>query len=147
MNKSPLTLTSVPNDIWTSEKKNMTLLFHFYFFTRTAFSFPINKSTDSKTTSGVVRPLISEVRPLMENKSPGKQQESQGSERTTGQRLIQKKRTPVMDSRRLISPVAKAAASYNSSAGMRKAQSIHNISSEGKASMNLRYRIQDFVLY
>ncbi|XDV42859.1 hypothetical protein PO909_011451, partial [Leuciscus waleckii] len=97
---------------------------------RTAFSFPTNKSTDSKTTSGVVRPLISEVRPLMENKSPGKQQESQGSERTTGQRLIQKKRTPVMDSRRLISPVAKAAASYNSSAGMRKAQSIHNISSE-----------------
>ncbi|KAK7142695.1 hypothetical protein R3I94_012145 [Phoxinus phoxinus] len=92
---------------------------------RTAFSFPTNKNT-----SGVVRPLISEVRPLMENMSPGKQQEPQGSERTTGQRLIQKKRTPVMDSRRLISPVAKAAASYNSSAGMRKAQSIHNISSE-----------------
>ncbi|XP_051723253.1 mitogen-activated protein kinase-binding protein 1 isoform X2 [Ctenopharyngodon idella] len=97
---------------------------------RTAFLFPLNKCSDSKTTSGVVRPLISEVRPLMENKSPSKQQESQGSERTTGQRLIQKKRTPIMDSRRLISPVAKAAASHNSSAGMRKAQSIHNISSE-----------------
>ncbi|XP_067312021.1 mitogen-activated protein kinase-binding protein 1 isoform X1 [Pseudorasbora parva] len=95
---------------------------------RSAFSFP--SSSDSKITSGVVRPLISEVRPLMENKSPGKQQESQGSEKTTGQRLIQKKRTPVMDSRRLISPVAKAAASHNSSAGMRKAQSIHNISSD-----------------
>ncbi|XP_067223200.1 mitogen-activated protein kinase-binding protein 1 isoform X3 [Chanodichthys erythropterus] len=97
---------------------------------KTPFLFPLNKCSDSKTTSGVVRPLISEVRPLMENKSPSKQQESQGSERTTGQRLIQKKRTPIMDSRRLISPVAKAAASHNSSAGMRKAQSIHNISSE-----------------
>ncbi|XP_016342740.1 mitogen-activated protein kinase-binding protein 1-like isoform X4 [Sinocyclocheilus anshuiensis] len=97
---------------------------------RTAFPFPSNKSNDIKTTSGAVQPLISEVRPLMENKSPGKQQESHGTERTTGQRLIQKKRTPVMDSRRLISPVAKAAASHNSSAGMRKAQSIHNISSE-----------------
>ncbi|XP_077095070.1 mitogen-activated protein kinase-binding protein 1 isoform X2 [Siphateles boraxobius] len=107
---------------------------------RTAFSFPTNKSTDSKTTSGVVQPLISEVRPLMENKSPGKQQESQGSERTTGQRLIQKKRTPVMDSRRLISPVAKAAASYNSSAGMRKAQSIHNISSEADIIQTLSSR-------
>ncbi|XP_067312024.1 mitogen-activated protein kinase-binding protein 1 isoform X4 [Pseudorasbora parva] len=48
---------------------------------RSAFSFP--SSSDSKITSGVVRPLISEVRPLMENKSPGKQQESQGSEKTT----------------------------------------------------------------
>ncbi|XP_016129509.1 mitogen-activated protein kinase-binding protein 1 isoform X1 [Sinocyclocheilus grahami] len=100
---------------------------------RTPFPFPSNKSSDIKTTSGVVRPLISEVRPLMENKSPGKQQESHGTERTTGQRLIQKKRTPIMDSRRLISPVAKAAASHNSSAGMRKAQSIHNISSEADA--------------
>lgn len=111
------------------------------FFTRTPFPFPSNKSSDIKTTSGVVQPLISEVRPLMENKSPGKQQESHGTESTTGQRLIQKKRTPIMDSRRLISPVAKAAASHNSSAGMRKAQSIHNISSEGKSSMNLRYSI------
>ncbi len=42
-----------------------------------------------------------------------------------------------MDAHRLISPVAKAAASHNSSVGMRKAQSIHNISSEGKSSMNL----------
>ncbi len=106
-------------------------------FTRTPFPFPSNKSSDIKITSGVVRPLISEVRPLMENKSPGKQPESHGTERTTGQRLIQKKRTPVMDARRLISPVAKAAASHNSSVGMRKAQSIHNISSEGKSSMNL----------
>ncbi|XP_026142279.1 mitogen-activated protein kinase-binding protein 1 isoform X1 [Carassius auratus] len=97
---------------------------------RTPFPFSSNKSSDIKTTSGVVRPLISEVRPLMENKSPGKQQESHGTERSAGQRLIQKKRTPIMDSRRLISPVAKAAASHNSSAGMRKAQSIHNISSE-----------------
>uniref|UniRef100_A0A9J8BSQ1 Mitogen-activated protein kinase binding protein 1 n=1 Tax=Cyprinus carpio carpio TaxID=630221 RepID=A0A9J8BSQ1_CYPCA len=97
---------------------------------RTAIPFPSNKSSDIKTTSGAVRPLISEVRPLMENKSPSKQQESHDTERTTGQRLIQKKRTPVMDSRRLISPVAKAAASHHSSAGMRKAQSIHNISSE-----------------
>ncbi|XP_073784304.1 mitogen-activated protein kinase-binding protein 1 isoform X10 [Danio rerio] len=97
---------------------------------RTAFPFSSNKNSDIKTTSGVVRPLVSEVRPLMENKSPFKQQESQSSERSSCQRLIQKKRTPVMDSRRLISPVAKAAANHNSSAGMRKAQSIHNISSE-----------------
>ncbi|XP_059374553.1 mitogen-activated protein kinase-binding protein 1-like isoform X3 [Carassius carassius] len=97
---------------------------------RTAIPFPTNRSSDIKTTSEAVRPLISEVRPLMENKSPSKQQESHDIERTTGQRLIQKKRTTVMDSRRLISPVAKAAASHNSSAGMRKAQSIHNISSE-----------------
>lgn len=97
------------------------------------FPFPSNKSTDSKTASGVVRPLISEVRPIMENKSLGRQQEFQVSERTTVQRLIQKKRTPVTESRRMISPVAKAAASHNASAGMRKAQSIHNISSEGKA--------------
>lgn len=100
------------------------------FLTRTAFPFSSNKNSDNKTTSGVVRPLVSEVRPLMENKSPFKQQESQSSERSSCQRLIQKKRTPVMDSRRLISPVAKAAANHNSSAGMRKAQSIHNISSE-----------------
>ncbi|XP_050989162.1 mitogen-activated protein kinase-binding protein 1 isoform X4 [Labeo rohita] len=100
---------------------------------RSLFPFPSNKSSDIKTTSGVVRPLISEVRPLMENKSPSKQQQSHGTERTTGQRLIQKKRTPIMDSRRLISPVAKAAANHNSSAGMRKAQSIHNISSEADA--------------
>uniref|UniRef100_A0A8C1GK07 Mitogen-activated protein kinase binding protein 1 n=1 Tax=Cyprinus carpio TaxID=7962 RepID=A0A8C1GK07_CYPCA len=106
----------------------------------TPFLFPSNKSSDIKTTSGVVRPLISEVRPLMENKSPAKQQEPHGIERTTGQRLIQKKRTPIMDSRRLISPVAKAAASHNSSAGMRKAQSIHNISSEGKSSVNLYHQ-------
>ncbi|XP_073683651.1 mitogen-activated protein kinase-binding protein 1 [Garra rufa] len=97
---------------------------------RTLFPFPSNKSSDIKTTSGVVRPLISEVRPLMENKSPSKQQDSHGTERTAAQRLIQKKRTPITDSRRLISPVAKAAANHNSSAGMRKAQSIHNISSE-----------------
>uniref|UniRef100_A0A8C1GJI8 Mitogen-activated protein kinase binding protein 1 n=1 Tax=Cyprinus carpio TaxID=7962 RepID=A0A8C1GJI8_CYPCA len=64
----------------------------------TAIPFPSNKSSDIKTTSGAVRPLISEVRPLMENKSPSKQQESHDTERTTGQRLIQKKRTPVMDS-------------------------------------------------
>ncbi|XP_052010183.1 mitogen-activated protein kinase-binding protein 1-like [Xyrauchen texanus] len=97
---------------------------------RHAFPFHSNKSSDGKTASGFVRPLISEVRPLMENKSQGKQQESQGSEKTTGQRLIQKKRTPTVDSRRLFGPVAKAAASHASSAGMRKAQSIHNISSE-----------------
>uniref|UniRef100_A0A8C2DXE5 Mitogen-activated protein kinase binding protein 1 n=1 Tax=Cyprinus carpio TaxID=7962 RepID=A0A8C2DXE5_CYPCA len=101
-----------------------------------AIPFPSNKSSNIKTTSGAVRPLISAVRPLTENKSPSKQQESHDTERTTGQRLIQKKRTPVMDSRRLTSPVAKAAASHHSSAGMRKAQSIHNISSEGKSSMN-----------
>ncbi|XP_057199501.1 mitogen-activated protein kinase-binding protein 1 isoform X2 [Triplophysa rosa] len=93
---------------------------------RTGFPFPSNKSTNGKTTSGVVRPLISEVRPIMENK---RQQEIQSSDRTF-QRLIQKKRTPVTDSRRLISPIAKAAASQSGSAGMRKAQSIHNISSE-----------------
>ncbi|XP_051579390.1 mitogen-activated protein kinase-binding protein 1-like isoform X2 [Myxocyprinus asiaticus] len=97
---------------------------------RTSFPLHSNKSSDGKTASGVVRPLISEVRPLMENKSQGRQQESQGSEKTTGQRLIQKKRTPTVDSRRLISPVAKAAAIHASSVGMRKAQSIHNISSE-----------------
>ncbi|XP_051502996.1 mitogen-activated protein kinase-binding protein 1-like isoform X2 [Myxocyprinus asiaticus] len=97
---------------------------------RPTFPFHSNKSSDGKTTSGMVRPLISEVRPLMENKSQGRQQESQGSEKTTGQRLIQKKRTPTIDSRRLISPVAKAAANHASSTGMRKAQSIHNISSE-----------------
>uniref|UniRef100_A0A673M574 Mitogen-activated protein kinase binding protein 1 n=1 Tax=Sinocyclocheilus rhinocerous TaxID=307959 RepID=A0A673M574_9TELE len=127
-----------------SDLNNTGRVFVLYMFTIclkhfsliTPFPFPSNKSSDIKTTSGVVRPLISEVRPLMENKSPGKQQESHGTERTTGQRLIQKKRTAIMDSRRLISPVAKAAASHNSSAGMRKAQSIHNISSEGKSSMN-----------
>ncbi|XP_026085579.1 mitogen-activated protein kinase-binding protein 1-like isoform X3 [Carassius auratus] len=97
---------------------------------RTAIPFPTNKSSDIKTTSEAVQPLISEVQPLMENKRPDKQQESHDTERTTGQRLIQKKSTTVMDSRRLISPVAKAAASHNSSPGMRKAQSIHNISSE-----------------
>ncbi|XP_073726086.1 mitogen-activated protein kinase-binding protein 1 isoform X2 [Misgurnus anguillicaudatus] len=94
------------------------------------FPFPSNKRPDSKTASGVVRPLISEVRPIMENKSPGRQQEFQVSERTPVQRLIQKKRTPATDSRRMISPVAKAAAGHNASACMRKAQSIHNISSE-----------------
>ncbi|ROJ78807.1 Mitogen-activated protein kinase-binding protein 1 [Anabarilius grahami] len=121
---SPTRVTSNISDSMSSKflSQNST--------SRTPFLFPLNKCSDSQTTSGVVRPLISEVRPLMENKSPSKQQESQGSERTTGQRLIQKKRTPIMDSRRLISPVAKAAASHNSSAGMRKAQSIHNICSE-----------------
>ncbi|KAI4882938.1 hypothetical protein NFI96_015614 [Prochilodus magdalenae] len=103
---------------------------------RQPFPFPSNKSSESQVASGVVRPLVSEVRPLMEDRVPSVQQELHSSERGTAPRLTpQKKRVPSADSRKVTSPVAKAAAaSQANSAGMRKAQSIHNISSEADAS-------------
>ncbi|XP_066525268.1 mitogen-activated protein kinase-binding protein 1 isoform X2 [Hoplias malabaricus] len=100
---------------------------------RQSFPLPSVKSNETKATSGVVRPLVSEVHPLMENRVENLQQEPHSSERSTDLRLIpQKKRVPSADSRRVTSPVAKAAASLANSAGMRKAQSIHNISSEAE---------------
>uniref|UniRef100_A0A8B9KZ12 Mitogen-activated protein kinase binding protein 1 n=1 Tax=Astyanax mexicanus TaxID=7994 RepID=A0A8B9KZ12_ASTMX len=60
------------------------------------------------------------------------QQERSSSERSSGPRFTpQKKRVSSADSRKATSPVSKAAAAFQAnSAGMRKAQSIHNISSE-----------------
>ncbi|XP_036449006.1 mitogen-activated protein kinase-binding protein 1 [Colossoma macropomum] len=103
---------------------------------RQPFPFPSNKSSQSKDASGVVRPLVSEVRPLMEDRVQSIQQEPHSSERGAGLRLTpQKKRVSSADSRKVTSPVAKAAAaSQANSAGMRKAQSIHNISSDADTS-------------
>lgn len=105
------------------------------FFSRQPFPFPSTKSSEVRPTSGVVRPLVSEVRPMMEDRVQSAQTESQNSERGPALRLTpQRKRVPSADSRKVTSPVAKAAAA--SQAGMRKAQSIHNISSEGKTSLS-----------
>ncbi|XP_017555318.1 mitogen-activated protein kinase-binding protein 1 isoform X2 [Pygocentrus nattereri] len=102
---------------------------------RQPFPFPSNKSSESKAASGVVRPLVSEVRPLMEDRVQSVQQEPRSSERTPGLRVTPQKRVSSADSRKVTSPVAKAAAgSQANSAGMRKAQSIHNISSDADTS-------------
>ncbi|XP_072545475.1 mitogen-activated protein kinase-binding protein 1 isoform X2 [Salminus brasiliensis] len=100
---------------------------------RQSFPFSPTKNSESKAASGVVRPLVSEVRPLMEDRVLNLQQEPCSSERSSGLRLtLQKKRVSSADSRKVTSPVGKAAAAafQANSAGMRKAQSIHNISSE-----------------
>ncbi|TRZ00658.1 hypothetical protein DNTS_012998 [Danionella cerebrum] len=129
-NLSDLSNLEDPTSLSSNISDSMSSKFHSQNpHSRTAFPFPSNKNGGVTITSGLVKPLVSEVRPLMENKIQGKQQEGQVSESATGQRLIQKKRTPATDSRRLISPVAKAAANHSGS-GMRKAQSVHNISSE-----------------
>ncbi|XP_022528685.2 mitogen-activated protein kinase-binding protein 1 isoform X1 [Astyanax mexicanus] len=99
---------------------------------RQPFPFSTTKNSESKATSGVVRPLVSEVRPLMDDRVLSQQQERSSSERSSGPRFTpQKKRVSSADSRKATSPVSKAAAAFQAnSAGMRKAQSIHNISSE-----------------
>ena len=122
---------------------------------------------DVKLASGVVRPLVSEVRPLMEQnqdqtKHPvcvsdqGHSVAHEGNLKVRIQTEIQpqkkgpedrcppekvppqalrcsplKKKSPAVDPRRNARPVAKAAASHLASSGLRKAQSVHNLHTEG----------------
>ncbi|XP_030643725.1 mitogen-activated protein kinase-binding protein 1 [Chanos chanos] len=102
---------------------------------RNIFPFPPNKTGEVKAASGVVRPLVSEVRPLMEDRGTVGQEDESPSEKGPALRLTtQKKKTPATDSRRVTSPVAKAIAAQGASTGLRKSQSVQNISTEADTS-------------
>ncbi|KAL0968950.1 hypothetical protein UPYG_G00220380 [Umbra pygmaea] len=109
---------------------------------RSAFPFPSKGGVEVKLASGVVRPLVSEVRPLMEQRhnqrqgsedheeaGPGRQQvvEAEKSLNLRSSPLRKKLCVSTGDSRRMASPVAKAAFSHLSSAGIRKSQSVQNL--------------------
>ncbi|KAF4084126.1 hypothetical protein AMELA_G00125290 [Ameiurus melas] len=80
-----------------------------------------SKTMESKVSSELVLPLVSEVRPHMEDRKQSTLRELQSLERPSVLHLTpEKKRIPVEIS----------ADSLAVSTGMRKAQSIHNISSE-----------------
>ncbi|XP_012682239.2 mitogen-activated protein kinase-binding protein 1 isoform X2 [Clupea harengus] len=106
---------------------------------RSAFPFPSKSGADSKAASGVVRPLVSEVRPLMEKRSvsPVQQEVDPASENALLTRCTPQKKRVSVDHRRAIGPVARAAACYGNGGGMRKAQSAHNISAGAEASQPL----------
>ncbi|XP_058255005.1 mitogen-activated protein kinase-binding protein 1 isoform X2 [Hemibagrus wyckioides] len=86
-----------------------------------AFVSPSSKTTESKVASELVHLAVSEVRPLMGDRKQSSLKELQSPERPSVLHLTsEKKRIPVDIS----------ADSLGASAGMRKAQSIHSISSE-----------------
>ncbi|KAL2099090.1 hypothetical protein ACEWY4_005570 [Coilia grayii] len=99
--------------------------------TRSPFPFPSKSSADCKATSGLVHPLVSEVHPLMEDRSasPVRQERDPASEKAPPSRCTPQKKKVSLEHRRMIGPVAKAAAAHASGGGMRKAQSAHNINS------------------
>ncbi|XP_061093161.1 mitogen-activated protein kinase-binding protein 1 isoform X2 [Conger conger] len=86
---------------------------------RNAFPFP------AKLSDGTVRPLVSEVRPLMEQnqmKGPKDRVEPDPPEKGPLLRSTpQKKRAPSADPHRAVSPTSKGAA------GLRKSQSVQNL--------------------
>lgn len=98
---------------------------YFSFLSRQAFVSPSKKTTESKITSELVKPQGSDVSPLMDDRKQSTVQELQRPERPSFLHLTsEKKRIPVEIS----------ADSLAVSSGMRKSQSIHNISSEGETS-------------
>ncbi|XP_063040492.1 mitogen-activated protein kinase-binding protein 1 isoform X2 [Engraulis encrasicolus] len=105
---------------------------------RAPFPFPSKSAADSKSCGGVVvRPLVSEVRPLMEedrSASPLSPTEKPLASRGC---TPQKRRATVEHRRMMMGPVAKATAAHahahGGGGGMRKAQSAHNISAEAEA--------------
>uniref|UniRef100_A0A4W5R4L5 Mitogen-activated protein kinase binding protein 1 n=1 Tax=Hucho hucho TaxID=62062 RepID=A0A4W5R4L5_9TELE len=133
---------------------------------RTSFPFLSKSIGEGKVGSGVVKPLVSQVRPLMEhnqgqsNNQGRDQTQSQAQDHGHSQRKVsedsqkgptgrlevvdtteklfnlrasplrKKLFNPAVDSRRMVSPVAKAAASHLTTAGMRKSQSVQNLHTE-----------------
>ncbi|XP_034153235.1 mitogen-activated protein kinase-binding protein 1 isoform X2 [Esox lucius] len=113
---------------------------------RTVFPFPSKSGGEGKLADSVVRPPVSEVRPLMEHiqgkgsveyskGAPGKLQvvDSTPAEKALNLRsspMRKKLCNPAVDSRRMVSPVAKAAASHVTSNGIRKSQSVQNLHTE-----------------
>ncbi|KAK6304673.1 hypothetical protein J4Q44_G00252590 [Coregonus suidteri] len=133
---------------------------------RTSFPFLSNSVGEGKVASGVMRPLVSQVRPLMEHNQGRDQTQNQGQSQAQGHNhghsqrkgsedsqkgptgrleavdttdtffnlraspLRKKLANPAVDSRRMVSPVAKATASHLISTGMRKSQSVQNLHTE-----------------
>ncbi|XP_045579560.1 mitogen-activated protein kinase-binding protein 1 isoform X2 [Salmo salar] len=137
---------------------------------RTSFPFLSKSIGEGKVGSGVVKPLVSQVRPLMEHNQGQShnqdrdQTQSQGYSQSQDYGHSQRKLSedsqkgptgrlevvdttekcfnlrasplrkklfnPAVDSRRMVSPVAKAAASHLTTTGMRKSQSVQNLHTE-----------------
>uniref|UniRef100_W5N198 Mitogen-activated protein kinase binding protein 1 n=1 Tax=Lepisosteus oculatus TaxID=7918 RepID=W5N198_LEPOC len=119
---------------------------------RNAFLFPAKASGERKGTNGSMRPLISEVRPLMEEGLPeeveekpitssGKAESDSLTEKGAALRSVtQKKKSPVTDTRRGSGQPGKAAGPQLCSANqsMRKAQSVHDLALDGTAEVSAR---------
>ncbi|XP_041927863.1 mitogen-activated protein kinase-binding protein 1 isoform X3 [Alosa sapidissima] len=107
---------------------------------RNPFPFLSKASADPKAASGVVRPLVSEVRPLMEERSasPVRLEVERAPQKVTPTRCTPQKKRPSVDNRRAIGPVAKAVAVHGTGGGMRKSQSATqlNILVEAEASQS-----------
>ncbi|XP_015206199.2 mitogen-activated protein kinase-binding protein 1 isoform X1 [Lepisosteus oculatus] len=115
---------------------------------RNAFLFPAKASGERKGTNGSMRPLISEVRPLMEEGLPeeveekpitssGKAESDSLTEKGAALRSVtQKKKSPVTDTRRGSGQPGKAAGPQLCSANqsMRKAQSVHDLALDAEVS-------------
>ncbi|XP_070985027.1 mitogen-activated protein kinase-binding protein 1-like isoform X4 [Oncorhynchus clarkii lewisi] len=121
---------------------------------RTSFPFLSKSIGEGKVGSGVVKPLVSQVRPLMEHNQDRDQSQahsqrkvSEDSQKGPTGRLevvdttekflnlraspLRKKLfNPAVDSRRMVSSVTKAAASHLTTTGMRKSQSVQNLHTE-----------------
>lgn len=144
----------------------------FFLSSRTSFPFLSKSIGEGKVGSGVVKPLVSQVRPLMEHNQGQShnqdrdQTQSQGYSQSQDYGHSQRKLSedsqkgptgrlevvdttekcfnlrasplrkklfnPAVDSRRMVSPVAKAAASHLTTTGMRKSQSVQNLHTEGE---------------
>ncbi|XP_029568858.1 mitogen-activated protein kinase-binding protein 1 isoform X2 [Salmo trutta] len=158
------TRVATPDSISISSK----FLSQCYPGSRTSFPFLSKSIGEGKVGSGVVKPLVSQVRPLMEhnqgqshNQDRDQSQDySQSQDYGHSQRklsedsqkgptgrlevvdttekcfnlraspLRKKVFNPAVDSRRMVSPVAKATASHLTTTGMRKSQSVHNLHTE-----------------
>ncbi|XP_036397625.1 mitogen-activated protein kinase-binding protein 1 isoform X1 [Megalops cyprinoides] len=98
---------------------------------RNPFLFPSKLAGEARAAGGVVRPLVSEVRPLMEQgqrKCSEDKTELEPPEKGPLLRSTpQKKRTPGVDPHRVANPTAKAATPSVGTEGLRKSQSVQNL--------------------
>ncbi|XP_035262391.1 mitogen-activated protein kinase-binding protein 1 isoform X1 [Anguilla anguilla] len=98
---------------------------------RTALPFPTRLSREGSAGEGGVLPLVSEVRPLMEqNQAKGSKDRAEPDppeKRPLLRSTPQKKRAPTTDPRRVVSPTSKGVASYVGMSGLRKSQSVQNL--------------------
>ncbi|KAL4656482.1 mitogen-activated protein kinase-binding protein 1 isoform X2 [Arapaima gigas] len=103
-------------------------------YQQNAFPFTLKMDGDRRPSSGLLRPPVSEVRPLMEE---GHRKGSDtacsykaGQAGTLPRSTPQKRRTQGSDPRKAANTTVKAATSLSSSAGLRKSLSVQNLPAE-----------------
>lgn len=106
---------------------------------RNAFTFSLKTGGEGKGSSSTARPLVSVARGLTEDNqrkgSDGKGPEMGLVSRSTPQR----RRTQVVDTRRVAGPTAKSAASHLSTGSLKKSHSAQNLPTEGESHISITF--------